>query len=267
MPLRETKKALIVVRTYPIPAPSGVEVSCTAAITDDGKWLRLYPIPSLRMDYDKRFRKYQWIEVETIKASDARPESYTPTISSIKILTEPLSSKNEWNDRKQIVYPMRAQSLCSLQRERSANKHPTLGFFRPKSIEKLRITDAEPTWTPAQLNALRQTSFFQDQPQTELEKIPYDFHYIFRCDDDECKGHALHCTDWEIGQAWRRWSKAYKANWEAPFRQRFETEMIERNDTHFFVGTIHHRPHVWIIIGLFYPPKPKAGVNVASLFD
>lgn len=30
----ETKKALIVVRTYPTPAKQGVEVSCTAAITD-----------------------------------------------------------------------------------------------------------------------------------------------------------------------------------------------------------------------------------------
>lgn len=44
-------------------------------------------------------------------------------------------------------------------------------------------------------------------------------------------------------------------DWETPFRQRYETEMIEKNDTHFYVGTIHQHPRTWIIVGLFYPPK------------
>jgi hypothetical protein len=33
--------------------------------------------------------------------------------------------------------------------------------------------------------------------------------------------------------------------------------MLNKNDTHFFVGTIHGHPQTWIIIGLFYPPKAK----------
>jgi len=39
------KRVLITVRTYPTPASRGVEVSCTAGITDTGNWIRLYPIP------------------------------------------------------------------------------------------------------------------------------------------------------------------------------------------------------------------------------
>jgi hypothetical protein len=263
MPSRETKKALIVVRTYPIPAKSGVEVSCTAAITDDGKWLRLYPVPYRFLDYDKRFRKYQWIEVEVIKASDSRLESYNPNIHSIKILEEPLPTANEWVARKRIVFPLRAKSLCYLQRERAGNKHPTLGIFRPKEIKQLRITQATPTWTQGQLNMLHQGSLFENKPQIELEKIPYYFTYVFSCDDDACKGHSLHCTDWEMGQSWRSWIREYGEDWEIKFRQRYEIEMIERYDTHFYVGTTQQRPHVWIIIGLFYPPKPKA----TALFD
>ena len=258
MPSRETKKALIVVRTYPIPAASGVEVSCTAAITDDNKWLRLYPIPYRFLDTDKRFRKYQWIEFTATKASsDVRPESYHLDINSIQILTDPLPTTNQWQARKQVIYPLRAHSLCHLQRERDANYHPTLGFFRPKEIERLRITPARPAWTQAQLNMLRQGNLFEQRPQVELEKIPYNFHYAFRCDDDDCRGHALHCTDWEMGQSWRKWSRDYGEDWMTAFRQRYETEMIERNDTHFYVGTIHQHPNRWIIIGLFYPPKPR----------
>jgi hypothetical protein len=258
MPSRETKKALIVVRTYPIPAESGVEVSCTAAITDDGQWLRLYPLPYRHLDYHKRFKKYQWIEIEATKTtSDARPESYTPSIASIKILSKQLPTTNDWQARKEIVNRLRAPSLCHLQRERDANNYPTLGFFRPKVIKRLRITPADPpNWTKGQLDMLRHGNLFENQPQEELEKIPYDFHYRFICDDDACKGHWLHCTDWEMGQAWRSWSKEYGDEWECKFRQRFEKEMIERNDTHFYVGTVHRHPKNWIIIGLFYPPKP-----------
>ena len=54
----EKKRALIVVRTYPTPAKSGAEVSCTAAITDKGEWLRLFPVPWRYLPQDQRFRKY-----------------------------------------------------------------------------------------------------------------------------------------------------------------------------------------------------------------
>jgi hypothetical protein len=72
------------------------------------------------------------------------------------------------------------------------------------------------------------------------------------------------CTDWEIGESWRRWKKEYGDQWEEKFRQRYEKDMIENLDTHFFVGTLHQHPNRWIIIGLFYPPHSTKG---AGLFD
>jgi hypothetical protein len=88
--------------------------------------------------------------------------------------------------------------------------------------------------------------------------VPYDFRYEFHCEEDSCPGHKLICTDWEIGQAWRRWSKDYGDQWEGKFRQRFEKEMIEKYDTHFYVGTVHQHPGTWIIVGLYYPPKASS---------
>jgi hypothetical protein len=87
--------------------------------------------------------------------------------------------------------------------------------------------------------------------------VPFDFSYRFYCDEQTCKGHTYKCTDWEMGESWRRWSKEYGEDWESAFRNRYETEMIERNDTHFYVGTVHQHPHTWIIVGLFYPAKDK----------
>ena len=43
------------------------------------------------------------------------------------------------------------------------------------------------------------------------------------------------------------------------FRQKYETEMINRFDTHFFVGNMHQHPGTWIIVGLFYPPRQSQG--------
>ena len=54
-----------------------------------------------------------------------------------------------------------------------------------------------------------------------------------------------------MGQAWRRWRDKYGKGWEKKFRQRFETEMMTKYDTHFFVGTVFNHPGTWIIVGLF----------------
>jgi hypothetical protein len=254
MPQRETKKALIVVRTYPTPAKKGAEVSCTAAITDKSEWLRLFPVPWRYLDEAEKFHRYQWVEVTVEKASDPRPESYKLTQNGIKILSPTLGTDNGWVLRREVVEPLRAHCLCCLIRKRDADQHPTLGVFKPKAIERLIITPDDPNWTQAQLDILTQGHLFAESPKQQLEKIPYIFQYKFWCDDSSCKSHTLKCTDWEMAEAWRRWRDQYGDKWEEKFRQRFETEMIEKLDTHFFVGTVKAHPNKWIIVGLFYPP-------------
>lgn len=251
----EKKKALITVRTYPTPARKGVEVSCTAAITEEGEWIRLFPIPYRFLDNDKSFRKYQWIEVEAAKASDPRPESFEVNIDSIHILSEPLPTKDTWQARKDIIYPLKAHCLCCLQRKRNLNGHPTLGFFKPRLIRRFLIRKDDPNWSQADLEKLSQPSMFEKAPFKLLEKIPYKFIYQVFCDEDTCNGHHLSCTDWELGQSYRKWTKQYGTEWDKKFRQRYEDEMINRNDTHVFVGTVSAHPASWIIVGLFYPPK------------
>jgi hypothetical protein len=253
----ERKKALIVVRTYPTPAKSGVEVSCTAAITDQGEWLRLFPVPWRLLEKDQRFRKYQWVEVTVTKAKDPRPESYKLKQDGIKILSEPLPVKNEWKARNEVIEPLKAHCLCCLIKQRDEHGHPTLGVFRPKTILRLVISPESPMWTDAQLAILRQGHLFASMPKKELEKIPFSFRYEFRCEDDSCIGHKIICTDWEMYESYRRWRNEYGDKWEEKFRQRYETEMITKYDTHFYMGTVHQHPHVWIIVGLYYPPKTE----------
>lgn len=254
--LAEHRRVLITVRTYPTPAKKGVEVSCTAGITQQGEWIRLFPVPYRRLARDKRFKKYQWVELNVRKAtSDSRPESYTPDLDSIQVIGSVLPTANKWQMRKELLLPVAAHCLCCLRARWDADGYPTLGLVRPAAIERLVIEKDDPDWTPEQLARLRQGSLFDDTPSQELEKIPYSFKYEFRCDHRECGGHSLSCTDWELGESYRKWRDQYGSDWLIKFRQMYELDMIGTKNTHFFVGTLHGHPGTWIIVGLFYPPK------------
>ena len=252
------RKVLIVVRTYPVPAMTGIEVSCTAAITDDQKWMRLFPVPYRFLDPDKRFRKYQWIDVSVARASkDSRPESFNLNEQSIRII----GSEASWQAKQRYIRPLLAKSLCSLQKVQQEKGSPTLGIFKPESINRLSIKAVDPAWNARQLEALSSLNQMnlipRAAPTQPLEKIPFEFSYSFRCADVTCNGHNLMCTDWEMGQAYRAWRREYGNGWEDKFRQRFEGDMQNRFDTHFFVGTLHQHPNNWIIVGLYYPPRPR----------
>src|SRR5262245_42397218 len=96
-----TSEVLITVRTYPVPSRKSIEVSCTAGITREGEWVRLYPVPWRLLSSEKRFRKYQWISARVRNAtSDPRVESRRIDEESIQILSQPLSSERQWALRR-----------------------------------------------------------------------------------------------------------------------------------------------------------------------
>ncbi len=256
--MSEHKRVLITVRTYPVPAQRGIEVSCTAGVTDDGRWIRLYPVPYRRMDVDKRFAKYQWIDIDVTKAKgDPRPESYTPDIDSIRI-GESIPPARNWAARRDIVQPLISHCLCCIKKKAAADGSPTLGLFKAHSIDKLIIAPDSPNWSADELAKLRRYSMFVKAPAQQLEKIPFKFEYRFRCDHPECNGHSLSSTDWEMLESCRRWKRQYRGEWETKFRQRYERDMTELNDTHFFVGNQLAYPNAWLVVGLFYPRHDAA---------
>lgn len=254
MPAYEQKSVLIAAKTYPTPASKGAEVSCTAGITNENKWIRLFPIPFRFMGGDRQFRKYQWIQVSVTKSSDPRKESYEVDIDSLKIISAPLPTGNAWQARKEKFLPLAAPSLCYLKKTRKQTRD-TLGIFKPKTIHKFIIEPDSPDWTPIEREKLLQLSLYDKHRLKPLEKIPYKFSYRFTCDNQFCRGHKLICVDWELCQAYRRFRQEYGTKWENKLIERFETDMILRCNTYFFVGTMHGHPGEWIIIGLFYPPE------------
>ncbi len=74
------------VKTYPNFSAQYEETVCTARVLENGKWVRIYPVPyRLLQDYE-RYEKHQWISVDLQRnARDHRRESYRP-ISDFKLL-------------------------------------------------------------------------------------------------------------------------------------------------------------------------------------
>lgn len=248
-------RVLIVVKTYPVPSRQHIEVSCTAGITDDGRLVRLFPIPFRLLADEQKFSKFTWVCGSIRKAKDHRPESYNLDVDSL-VLDGKIDTTAKWEKRRSIVAPLVSRSVEEL-RELGAQYRISLGIIRPRVIEDFKLVpNKEPDWTPLELAKLRQKNLFYQAPKWTLEKLPVEFHYIFRCDDPRCNGHDMRCLDWEIGQAYRYWQNKYPAGeFQQKFLAKFRDEMILKRDTHFFMGTLAAHPITWTIIGLFYPPK------------
>lgn len=60
----EKKKVLVTVKAYPERSKKYGSVACTVGLTEEGEWIRLYPITLDVFSGENKLRKYDWIEVE-----------------------------------------------------------------------------------------------------------------------------------------------------------------------------------------------------------
>lgn len=248
-------RVLILVMTYPHPSRGYQELVCTAGVTEDLEWVRLYPIDYRYRPRHQRFQKYQWIEVGLAsrgKGNDNRKESRKPDLDSIKLLGEPLSTKNNWLERRQIIEKIPVHTRKEL-RELYETDKTSLGIIRPKRVLDLVIEEDEEEWKPQWQELYKQLTLF-GPPQKFLAKIPYKFSYIFECDDDD-KPHKAMIEDWELGVLYlnevNRLGNKEKAA-ESVRKKFFEEVCAPNRDTHFFMGTTFPY-NSWVVVGVYWP--------------
>jgi len=198
-------KVLITVKTYPLPSSDHGEVVCTAGLTSDGNWIRMYPISS-RMYDEERYPKYGWVELDLVKhPSDKRLESYMPRrgLDEPMRLLSKMGTDNKWAARREIVQKEVFTSLKQLI-SLSRTEERSLGTLKPKEIIDFSIEKCEREWTPKQIGKLKQMDLFeldsdgQAKQRRLIKKLPYDFKYKFLSEGDETP-RKLTIRDWEIG--------------------------------------------------------------------
>lgn len=252
-------KVLILVMTYPNPSISHMETICTAGMTEDGEWVRLYPIEYRYLNLDKKFRKYQWIDVELGPAgnsNDQRKESRKPNLDTMCMLGEPIPPAKNWSYRKEFVSKLQTHTINEL-RTLYDEKKLSLGLVKPSKIIDLKIEPTDSHWRPEHEQMLRQFRLFGPQPKP-LKKIPYKFSYIFECNDDIAPHRGM-IEDWELGvlymnERYRLGSDEKAA--ESVKKKYFNDICGPDKDTYFFMGTTFPW-NSWVVLGVFYPKKDR----------
>jgi hypothetical protein len=264
------RKIFITVKTYPTLSKKYDELVCTAGILDDGSWARIYPLPFRKLDYDNRYRKYQWLEIPLRKnTTDPRPESYKVVdIVQIKLMGEPVGTAKGWQERKRIIFSKNPiyTDLAELI-ERAKRNELSLAIFKPTEIMEFIVKETEREWSKDKLSLLeakaRQLSLFQTVEEAEREfsivnKLPYKFFYRFR--DKNGRQAKLMIEDWEIGMLYWNCLKNSAGNEQvavSKVREKYFDSFIEK-DIYLFLGTTKqfHRwaKNPFVIIGVFYPP-------------
>lgn len=269
----KTKKVLVTVKAYPEKSKKHGSSVCTAGVTDEGEWIRLYPMPISLFTGSQKISRYDWIEVECQKATDeklGRKESYRVRPDSIRVLDQSLSSGKRaghapWDERNRILLPKVASSLEVLMEQYKTDK-TSLGLIKPTEI--LRFYTREPLQEPPLSTEYQQSLTSERIPI--IADLPHPFAYEFRCDGcADGKTHDIKCLDWELFESYRSWWRKYQdlqLLWEK-LHLKFFSEMREKN-LYFFVG-MHSLQPTWLIIGLYYPKNDKISpiTRVKSLSD
>jgi hypothetical protein len=270
-------RILILCKTYPSPSGKHIETSCVAGMEEDGRLIRLFPIPFRLIADQKQFKKWQWVNVRIGKApNDHRPESHKVFFDTIVCDGDPLPTSRGWQARREQLGKIPIfDDFVSFDAARES-RGMTLGLLRPSRVLGLDITPtSKPDWTDEEKEKLvqheRQDGLFDETDAkriSRLRKVPFDFHYRYVCKvGDAAREYRHKIADWEAGALYWNCRSMYGDGWENAFRSKIEKE-LPAADLMFLMGTIHRFPDQWLIVSLIYPPKlPSGPPRQKSLFD
>lgn len=261
------KKVLITVKTYPTLSDKYDELVCTAWITEDWEWIRIYPMPFRKFEEYKQYSKYSWIEIELEKnKSDPRPESFRPAFYPPEFsIVWDISTWNDymWTERKSLILRNVYDDINMLIWDNKNDIGISLATFKPTKIIDFYYEETERNWNPEklkkindkskQLNLFEETTAFKIMP-----KIPYKFKFHFS--DINGVESKLMIEDWEIWQLYLNCLNKYKCEKLAceKVREKYMDNFSKTKDLYFFLWT--SRQFNWwannpfMIIWAFYPP-------------
>lgn len=262
-------KVLITVKTYPTLSEKYDELVCTAGFREDGTWIRIFPVPFRKLNYDSRYKKWQWIELDLVKnTSDYRTESYRPRDidNEIKILEE-IGTNHEWAHRKKVALGFVYNNMTELLAD-TKSKGTSLAVLKPTEVIDFIWEECDWEWSKAKMDAVlanqAQGSLF-DIEETKaifkvVKKLSYKFSYVFKSEDGITR--TLMIEDWELGMLYWNCLKDAKGNETTAcqkVKEKYLDWMYKERDLYFFLGTtkqFHNvAPNPYIIIGTFYPPQ------------
>ncbi len=275
----QRRRILIWGKTRPELSQTYKEIVCTGGVFEDTrKLVRLYPIPLRYMDDQSIFKKYQWIEAHVQRpTNDPRPESYRIREDGIVVLETIPPRSGNWDERARwIMNPENIYQSVEILQDRQEQNRTSLGLVKPKSALNFRAVRYAKAERNAFWDRYRSALAQMDLPldaETGREIKPltppdYRFKVDFTCNDDRCSGHQFNILDWEVDALYFRLKQQGKSpDWAAELTiRKLRSNCADDKDVYFFLGNISNHPHVFTIVGLWYPRKKPEDPNL-PLFD
>ncbi len=268
MTLAQKERILVTVKTYPTLSTKYGETVCTAAVREDGSWVRLYPVPFRRLDENEQYSKFDWLECRIRRhTADPRPESYRPIDSTELQPVGHIDTADKWRERRRILLDSANvyDRLEDIINAAKANEM-SLCVFKPTRVVGLITEEEDPNWDSNKLERMRaiygQLGMFENNEWRKtfnvIPKLPYSFSYRF--EDSLGRTSELQILDWEIGALYWNCLRSADGDEEtalAKVRQKYLDEFRE-TDIHFFLGTTQQwhlvAPNPWVIVGVFPAP-------------
>ena len=254
----EKCKVLIIAKTYPTISRKHKEIVCTGGITDEGRLVRLYPLPLKYLLDENRIPLFSWIEVELKKSrEDFRIESYKINPESITIV-ETIKDKGV---RQKYLEPLVVNSLEELDNDRKI-RNVSLGIIEI-GYRKFLWREESDKWAEEKQAILMQYDLLEEK--RIIEKIPFKFSLSYLCkNNNACRGHKQSILIWDYYQAFRKFRIRYDGEINAlnQINKLLESKnyfdiMNKSKRVYALVGTVKQFHHfgTWIIGGLYFFDK------------
>lgn len=262
------ERILITVKTYPTLSATYGELVCTAGLREDGRWVRIYPVPFRRLEEYQKFKKYRIIEAQVIRnPKDPRPESHKVDFQSLTLTETILSTRDAWLERRDWVLRRSTvhDNLGALIAAANERNDLSLATFKPREIIDCLAEAQDPEWNERKVKALqaaaRQGELFEEWEPKRLtklvRKLPWKFSY--RLFDADRKESTMMIEDWEIGALYWKCIQSGATPEEAVEKVRLKyLDEFKTKDLYLFLGTTrewHGRgKNPFVVVGVFYPP-------------
>jgi hypothetical protein len=255
----ETIRVLIWGKTYPELSAKYTETVCTGGIREDGRPIRLYPVPLRYLEGAKQYSLYDWIDVPVRKStSDPRPESYKIRSDGVVIRESVGTDGATWRRRRELIFANPVWHFGSVEQLKAAQRETgaSLGLVTPGVIEDVRIAkkpasaarEHEEKWR----DIAGQVELFP-QELKRLQFLPNDLKIRWRCADTcaECaeRPHDMKALDWGLLEL------ARKHSWDAALTKLEEISNLSAYDFRIFMGNFRQHLQVFGVIGMWYPKR------------
>ena len=240
-------EATVLVKALPQVTEHRGETVCVAAMTDDRRWYRFYPIAFRQLDDTQRFVRWNRVKLKgrLVDANkDNRAESRNIDQDSIVLMGKMPSDR-----RAAFLEPA---LVTSTKKERQEGRSLALirpenpsFFFRRRSADEIAERKARYD------KLLASPDMFAARTIVPLSPAPFEFGYRYHDDDG---GHECLCHDWEVEQTFLNWRRSHGEQETLDlvadmFGRRYPEEGMA-----LAMGTHSRYPDVWMIIGVIRLP-------------